>query len=201
MIWQDGLSFAASAYASQLPGASDLMRSLGGGGGGGDNTGYRPPAMPEQARSLGMTADSMRPMMPRESLPTPTAASSGGNVEYSSGSEKGSVGSSDGARPGESRKRPRAHEPPVHHSAAVTDGASEASVVMDRKPSLDDAEEDEMDSRSGQAMEGRGGGGSSTDGAGAGGEKKYRKSCDFCTTTKIRCDGLKPTCDNCAKRG
>jgi hypothetical protein len=30
--------------------------------------------------------------------------------------------------------------------------------------------------------------------------KRYRRSCDFCTTTKIRCDGTKPTCQNCAKR-
>lgn len=31
-------------------------------------------------------------------------------------------------------------------------------------------------------------------------EKRFRKSCDFCTATKIRCDGRKPTCENCDKR-
>jgi hypothetical protein len=41
---------------------------------------------------------------------------------------------------------------------------------------------------------------SSLSSEGADGDKKYRKSCDFCTTTKIRCDGLKPTCENCSKR-
>ena len=30
--------------------------------------------------------------------------------------------------------------------------------------------------------------------------KVFRKSCDFCTTTKIRCDGHKPSCSNCEKR-
>lgn len=32
------------------------------------------------------------------------------------------------------------------------------------------------------------------------GPKNYRKSCDFCTSTKIRCDGGKPRCENCQKR-
>ena len=30
--------------------------------------------------------------------------------------------------------------------------------------------------------------------------KAFRKSCDFCTSTKIRCDGHKPSCSNCEKR-